>query len=491
MSASFANPQHASIRRIAVLGAGITGLAAAQRLIDLSQKSNSPIRVTVFEACSRAGGVFGSERIGDYLIERGADSFITNKPGGVALCRRLGLLDELIPTDATYRQSLILHRGKPVPIPAGFNLLAPTQIWPMLTTPLLSWRGKLRLAAERWVPARQSADDESLAAFVRRRLGAEVLERIVQPLVGGIYTSDPEQLSLRSTLPRFVEMEQKYGSLIRGLRAQAAVSRSTADANGARYDLFMTPRTGMQRLLDALTESIRPHVELRLNSPVDRLTRQQQGWQVTTAGRPAEDFEGVILALPAQTSATVLNDSVPAAAEALRKIDQASSAIVVSGHSLSDFDHPLNAFGLVIPHQERRRILAISFLSRKFPDRAPPGKVILRTFVGGAMQPEEFHRTDAEIIATVQAELQSLFNVRREPEFAVVARYPKAMPQYTLGHQSRVSAIREAVATQLGLQLAGNYFEGVGVPDCISSGEQAAEKLLADLAAMPVVHLHS
>lgn len=470
--------------RIAVVGAGITGLAAARRLLELPAAAR-PVQVTLFEAAARPGGVFGSERIGDYLIERGADSFITNKPWGLDLCRRLGIEDRLISTDPRFRRSLILSNGRPVPTPEGFNLLAPGRIWPIVTTPLLTWKGKLRLAAECILPRRHHETDESLADFVRRRFGQEVLDRIVQPLVGGIYTSDPKCLSLHATLPRFPELERTHGSVIRGLRRAQRRERQLEDASGARYGLFVTPREGMQALLDALVEAIRPHATLRLNTPVKSLVREQSGIRLTISGDggPTEsvvEFDRVILALPAFRAAELLQGDHAELSEALETIEYASSAIVVSGHRLSEIDHPLDAFGLVIPHREQRQILAVSFLSRKFPGRAPEDRALLRTFVGGAMQPEQFERTDAEIEQTVMQELRDLLGVRGAPEFVTIARYPRAMPQYAVGHQERVRNIRRLASRMPEVILAGNAYEGVGVPDCIHSGEQAADAALLE-----------
>jgi oxygen-dependent protoporphyrinogen oxidase len=470
--------------RIAVVGAGISGLAAAHHLIELSRERNRPVCVTVFEASARPGGLFGSEKVGDYLIERGADSFITNKPAAIDLCRRLGLEDRCISTNARYRQSLILHRGLPVPTPDGFHLLAPAQLWPIITTPLLSWRGKARLAAELFIPRNTSSDDESLADFTRRRLGAEVLDRIVQPLVGGIYTSDPERLSLQATLPRFVELERKYGSLIRGLRKSAAQKANDA-ASGARYGLFVSLRNGMQELIDCLKERIATDASIRQQTPVQTIEFEraphQDGWRLRLANGSYEMFDGVVLALPAHVTARLLTGVHAGIASALAQFESASSAIVLTGHALSDIDHPLEAFGLVIPHCERRRILATSFLSRKFDGRAPEGKVVLRTFVGGAMQPEEYEQSDELMTKTVLQELRQLLGVRGVPDFAVVARYPAGMPQYTLGHLERVAAVRRHVKSLPALQLAGNYLEGVGIPDSIASGERAARDLFTSL----------
>lgn len=474
--------------RLGVIGGGMTGLAAAHRAIERCQELNIPLQLVLFESSSRLGGVFGSEVIGDYLIERGADSFITNKPAGINLCRRLGLEDQLISTNPQFRRSLILFRGRPVPTPEGFHLLAPAKLGPMLATPLLSWRGKLRLLRERYVARRRSTGDESLASFVRRRLGNEMLERIVQPMVGGIYTSDPEQLSLQATLPRFLEMERKYGSLWRGMKQQhdpACSSHDPQAASGARYGLFVSLKNGMQQLIDTLEQRIVAQTQRRSGPCVVALKQVVSPvahiWQVKTADGRSQEFDGLILALPAHASAKLLQPVDAKCAAQLQTIGSASSAIVVTGHALAEIQHPLDAFGLVIPHCEQRRILAISFLSRKFAGRAPAGKVVLRTFVGGAMQPEELEQSDDALIETVLSELQSIFGVRRAPELATLTRYPQGMPQYTVGHLDRIAAIQTQAQLLPRLKLAGNYFHGVGIPDCILSGEQAAESLLQEL----------
>lgn len=474
-------------RRIVVIGAGITGLSAAFRLQELQARQTVPAEIVVLEATSRVGGLFGSERIGEYLIELGADSFITNKPAAVRLCQRLGLESELIPTDDRYRRSLILFQGQPVETPEGFNLLAPGKWWPFLTTPLLSWAGKLRVAQELFIPKGPAEADESLADFVRRRFGNEVLERIVQPLVGGIYTSDPEKLSLRATLPRFIEMEQRYGSVIRGLRQQADRSREDS-ASGARYGLFASLRRGMSHLLETLQERVQRGSQLRFGVPVRTIERHpevERGYRLQLSTGELLTADGLVLALPAHVSARLLSPLAEELAAELGGIEHASSAIVVSGHRLADIAHPLDAFGLVIPHVERRRILAVSFLHRKFPGRAPADRAILRTFVGGAMQPEEFERTDAEIETLVLQELREILGVTGTPDFVRIARYPQAMPQCHVGHLARVERIESLAARWPGLEVAGNFLHGVGLPDSVESGERAAERLWETLFPVP------
>ncbi len=477
-------------RKIAVVGSGVTGLAAAHRLGELISERHLPIDVTLLESQSRAGGLVGSLERDGYLIDLGADSFITNKPRIIPLCERLGLLDRLQATDPTYRGALVLSRGKPVPVPEGFQLLSPSSLWPVMTSPILSPAGKLRLAWEYFVPRRTRDADESLASFVRRRFGNEALERLVQPLVGGIYTSDPEQLSLRATLPRFPEMERKYGSLIKASRLQ----RSTNDggdrtSGGARYGLFAGLQGGMQEFIDRLRQRVSACVTVREQTTVQTMSHESatEGriprYRLNLADGSSEEFDGVILTAPTHRTANLVDPLDSELATALRQIDYASSAIVVSGYPLSQIAHPLNSFGLVIPHRERRRILAVSFSSRKFPNRAPAGRVLLRTFVGGALQPELLEHDDPALLQIVREELQETLGVQGQPDFELVMRYPRAMPQYTLGHLERVAQIERLTHQHPGLAIAGNAFHGVGLPDSVASGEQAAEKLLAVLSS--------
>jgi len=469
--------------RVAVIGGGLTGLSAAHRLVEIRAESHAPLEITLFEASDRLSGVMGTEEIDGYRVETGADSFITNKPWAVDLAKRLGIEERLIATDARYRRSLVLYKGRPEPVPEGFMLLAPAKIGPVLRSPLLSPWGKLRLGLEYFVPKRHGAGDESLAAFVRRRLGGEVLDRIVQPLVGGIYTSDPEKLSLRATMPRFLDMEANQGSLIRATRSQAATASAEAGSgSGARYGLFATFQNGVSELLDALIASIQP-CEIRLNTPVTRIipTEENHAALAQLADGSEERFDAVIAALPAYRVGDLIAADQAELASELQQIEYASSAIVVTGHRLEDIANPLNAFGLVIPAVENRKILAVSFTSRKFPSRAPEGCVQLRTFVGGAMQPELLELDDEQLTALVKRELAEILGVKGDPQFVRIARYNRAMPQYHVGHLDRVAHIEQQVAELPYLEVAGNAYHGVGIPDCIHSGEQAAERLFAQI----------
>jgi len=483
-------------KRIAVIGAGASGLSAAHRLIELSNDGPARFDVTLFEASDSPGGVAGTRRIGDYLVETGPDMFITNQPAAVNLCQRIGLGDELIPTETAHRGSLVLRNGKPVRVPEGFMLISPAKIWPVLTSSIFSPLGKLRMGLEYLLPRRTEQTDETLASFVKRRFGKEAFDRLIQPMVGGIYTADPEKLSLQATLPRFIEMEREHRSLIIASRKQAAVRENDAESegSGARYGLFTAPRGGISDLFNRLLEVVRQKATVKLDEPVAAVSLGDSGrYEVTLQSGEQLNFDGVVIALPSFHAASVLasgfsvnsdaqtSDSITELTRLLDSIEYSSAAVVVSGHRLADIEHPLDAFGLVIPAIENRKVLAISFTSRKFPGRAPKGKILLRTFVGGALQPEMLDQSDEELSQTVRAELRSILGVGGEPDFMEICLYERSMPQYYVGHCERVARIRELISGHAGLELAGNAYSGVGIPDCISSGESAAERLAEQL----------
>ena len=468
--------------RVVIVGGGLSGLAAAHRIATRAEgTAGRPVEVTLLEARDRLGGAVWTDRRDGFTLEGGADSFITNKPWGLEVCRELGLADSLIGTDAQHRRSFVVRQGKLVPVPEGFVLMAPSRLGPLLTTPVLSLRGKLRVLMDLVIPRKADDSDESLAAFVKRRLGREALDRLVQPLVGGIYTADPNELSLKATLPQFAEMERKYGGLIRaGLRRRRESGSVDSESSGARYGLFVTPSEGMEAIPRALAASL-PAGSVRTRQAVRRIGRPKAGgpWLIEPLNGPPIEAESVVLATEAHASARLLEGFDPDLARHLRSIPYASSAIVSLGYRRDAISHPLDGFGAVVPSIEGRSILAVSFTSVKFPRRAPAGTVLLRAFVGGATQPDLFELDDAALASLARRELGDLIGASGEPLLVDVSRHPRAMPQYTLGHVERVEAIRRELAKHGGLYLAGNAFDGVGVPDCLRSGREAAEALLA------------
>ncbi|WP_435019078.1 protoporphyrinogen oxidase [Tundrisphaera sp. TA3] len=468
--------------RVVIVGAGLTGLVAAHRF-RTKAPANRPVEVAVIEAKERIGGSIWTRKVGDFTLEGGADSFITNKPWGVDLCRELGLEDRLIGPNERDRRSFVVRDGRLLPVPEGFVLMAPGKLAPLLSSPILSARGKARLLMDLAIPRKRDEGDESLASFVRRRLGREALERLVQPLVGGIYTADPTTLSLRATLPQFPAMEREHGSLILAARRQAKASRAAErSASGARYGLFASLDEGMGLLPRTLAETLPPGM-VRTGTSVRRIVRSEGtgSWRVELLDGPPIEAGAVVLTTEAHASARLLDGFDPDLALQLRSIPYASSAIVTVAYPRDRIKHPLDGFGAVVPAIEGRSILAISFLSVKFPTRAPAGTALLRVFVGGAMQPDLFELDDDEMASMVRDELAGLLGASGDPLLIEVSRHPRAMPQYTLGHLDRIDAIRQRVALHPRLVLAGNAFHGVGIPDCIRSGQSAADAILSAL----------
>ncbi len=507
-------PQPTRTRRVVVVGGGVSGLAAAHRLVTLSRPSPSAPEIVLLEASARAGGVVRTELRDGFLLECGPDSFILEKPEALALAREIGLEQHLVGTNEQHRRAFVVRRGRLRRVPDGFHLLAPARLLPFFTSDFVGWRGKARIAMEMFVPRNRDADeDESLARFVRRRFGREALERVAQPLVGGIYTADPEQLSLRATMPRFINMERDAGSVTRALlraRLRAlrknkngpADSRGAGDArgtSGARYSLFLSFDEGTQLLTDRLA-SLLPRGSIRLGARVESLDFDagERAWRlrVSSDARPESSrddistgastnetsevliADAVCLALPAYASAGLVRGVDPPLAAELGAIPYASTATVNLAYERAAIPHPLDGFGFVVPYVERRAALACTFSSVKFDGRAPEGCALLRAFVGGALQPEMFALDEDAMVAAVREDLRVLLGVASPPLFARVEKWPRSMAQYTVGHIDRVARIRERLAQFPTLQLAGNAYEGAGLPDCIRTGRRAADEIV-------------
>jgi oxygen-dependent protoporphyrinogen oxidase len=460
--------------KLVVVGGGITGLAAAHRAVELARERSTELDLTLVEARDRLGGTIATERAGGFLVEAGPDSFLSEKPWALALCRRLGVENRLMPTDDRFRKVFVWRAGRLYSLPDGFQLLAPTKLGPFVRSGLFSWPGKLRMALDLVLP-RGVSDDESLGAFVRRRLGREALERVAQPLVAGIYTADPDDLSLAATMPRFCELERRERSVILGLwRANRRAPQ--AGTSGARWSLFVTFQGGMEEMVTALASRLPPGAVL-LKHRVDGIERNGRGWRVLGGLGPAVEADQVIVAAESYTASRILRYVDPALATLLGEIPYASSATVTFGYRRADVPHPLDGFGFVVPRTERRSVLACTFSSVKYPGRAPDGQVLLRCFVGGALNEGVLESDDGALIAGARDELREALGVTAEPMLTRVARWTKAMPQYHVGHGGRVEAIERCVAALPGLQLAGGAYRGVGIADCVRSGEAAADRV--------------
>lgn len=477
-------PAPTSLRRVAVIGAGITGLAAAHHLGELAAAREMPLDVTIVERGERAGGALKTIRRDGFIMEAGADSILVEKPWAAELARRIGLGDELIPTRPEFRRTLVARAGKLVEIPEGFTLLAPARVGPILRSPLFSTMGKLRIMCEPFIPPRRSGGDESLAAFVTRRVGREVLDRVAQPLAGGIYTADPARLSIEATMPRFAEMERKYGSLVRGLRAaERARAAQTKGTSGARWNLFVTMRGGMATLAEALAARLAR--SMRYGTEAVAITRDGSKWRIALASGAALEADAIICAAPAPVAARLAGPYSPQLAEHLDAISYASAAVVNLTFRESDFPWPPRAFGFVVPIAERRKIIAGSFSSLKYEGRAPAGWILVRTFMGGVLQSEMMQLGDDEMAAAAREELRLLLGVTATPSITEVQRWPEAMPQYEVGHLGRVSEIERLASAIPAFALAGAAYRGVGTPDCVHSGQEAARLTIERLSTDP------
>jgi oxygen-dependent protoporphyrinogen oxidase len=458
-----------------VIGGGISGLTAAYRLRQLVPSA----RVKVFEASDRLGGVLSTERHGDFLIERGADSFITKQPCALDLCHELGLVEQIIPTNSANRRALVLKGNELHPVPEGFVLIRPQRIGPILKTPLLSWPAKLRLLAERWqrrpLGIDDAAFDDNLAHFATERLGREAFERIVEPLVAGIYTADATKLSISATMPEAVQTVRQHGTLWH--RTKSADEASS----GARYGSFVTFRDGMNVLTDKLATHIAPD-DLHLNQSVSQISRAGAAWTIKTfLGEVHGPFDGIVVALPTPQAANLLGEIDSQLAELLSQIVYASSAIVTLAVPEKQVGRPLDGFGFVVPRLENRAIIAASFSHVKFPSRAPKGTALIRVFMGGALGLDVAQLSDAELTQIALSELTRVLRITGSPLATHVTRWQQKMPQYHVGHRQLVDAIEERVQNLPAIALAGNGYRGVGIPHCVRSGDAAARKVTADL----------
>ena len=466
-------------QHVVVLGGGLAGLSAAEQLVQ--QRSPSKFsRVSVIEASGRFGGVIETVREDGWLVERSADSFLASRPEGIALVHRLGLEEMLISVAPSARRALVWcpdrtgRGGRLVPVPSGFRLLAPSRSGPLLTTPLLSWRGRLRAVAERFVPARRSLDDESLESFAVRRLGREAFDRLVQPLVSGIWTADPARLSMNAACPDFLAFERNHGSLTRGEQQRLRVAGLLADASGARYGQFVSFQNGMQTLTTGLLTRLQESGVKLVSDRVESLQRNAAGWQVNCGREEPIQASAVVVATPAFVASRLLAAVHPSLAADLAAIEYAGAAVVSLGFQRDKIDHPLDAAGMIVPRIAGRRLVAASFSSIKFPNRAPVGSVLMRGFIGGALDPSAAELPDDELANKVLSDLRDMLCIRGQPQYGRIDRWHTAVPQYNLCHVDRVRRISAAEKCLPGLGLAGAAYRGVGIPQVIQSGQEAA-----------------
>ena len=465
------------MKRIAIIGGGISGLSAAFYL-QKARRSGAEVGYTLFEAGSRLGGVLRSERVEGCLVEAGPDSFLSEKPSAAVLCRDLGIADQLIGSNDAHRKTFILVRNRLVEMPDGLQFMVPTKLLPTVLTPLFSWGTKLRMGREFFARPRKSNGDESAAAFVERHFGREVVERLADPLLAGVYGGSAERLSVRAVLPRFLEVEAKHGSLSRAMIA--ARKAHPAPANGAR-PIFTSMKDGMQQLVDAVVAQLDP-AALRKTAPVQAVSRSADEWLISRQGSTAERFDAVILAIPAYVAGSLLRDQ-QRLTDVLAQVPYSSSMTVVLGFEATSYDgcvgrRPEDGFGFLVPRREGKRIRACTFVHNKFPHRTPGDRLLLRVFLGGSEDAGVLQLGDDEVLRTVRRELDAILGLKAEPSFTRIYRWERAMAQYEVGHLERVAEIERLAAAVPGLHLIGNAYRGIGVPDCIRSGMDAADRVV-------------
>jgi protoporphyrinogen/coproporphyrinogen III oxidase len=475
------------MKRIAIIGGGIAGLSAAWAL-EKARRAGQDIEYALFEAGSRLGGVIGSEVVDGCVIEGGPDSFLTEKPAAAQLCRELGIGDQLLPSNDAERKTYIVVRNRLVPLPDGLMFMIPTKLVPTAFTRLFSLGTKLRMAREYLFPPAPATQDESVAAMTLRHFGQETVDRLVSPLLSGVYGGDATQLSVRAVLPRMVQMEQNHRSLTRAmLAARKKAPSAPGKQAGPPRTLFTTLRGGMSQMVEVIGAQLVPGT-VRLDAPVHGLgrseTRAEQGraWTVeSTYGR--EQFDAVILALPAWASANLLRLIDHPLAEALSGVPYSSSITVTMGYEREQMAQLPPGFGFLVPATEKRRMLACTFVHVKFAGRVPEGKGLLRCFLGGAGNDALLDEDDDHLTQIVLRELDEILCLKAKPGFVRIHRSRRGMAQYGVGHLERIHLVRDRVAALPGLALAGNAYQGIGVPDCIRTGQEAAGSALRAVQA--------
>jgi oxygen-dependent protoporphyrinogen oxidase len=456
---------------VAIIGGGISGLSAAHTL----HKRGIPF--LLLEAGSSLGGVIRTELRDGFLLEGGPDSMLAQKPEGIALCRELGLGGRLVPTNPDQRSVYVLHRRRLHPLPEGMMLAVPTKILPFARSRLFSWPGKLRMGLDLVIPGRNGNGDESIASFLRRRFGEEAVARLGEPLLAGIHAGDPEKLSIMATFPRFREMEKTHGSLV---RAMWATPRPRSEPGAAPKAAFYSLRGGLREMVDALVVRL-DRASIWTRSAVREVSRSADGFSLLTDAGDTVGARKVVVAAPGPRIAPALAGLVPGAASALAAIPFASSATVLLGYRREDVEHPLDGYGMVVPLTEGIRTTALSFVSTKFPFRAPEGHVLLRGFLGGVRDAAVMDLTDEEMVETVTSEMQTVLGLRGAPVLKRVFRWPGGTPQLEVGHLERMAEVQREISQVPGLFLTGAGIRTTGIPDSVADGIRAAEAACDDI----------
>lgn len=456
-----------SVGRVVIVGGGISGLSTAYYL------AKAGIPSTILESRPRLGGVICTDRVEGCVLEAGPDSFLSAKPAALDLIRDLGLSGDVIGSNDHLRVTFVRKNGRLVPLPDGLMMMVPTKIWPLVLTPLIGWGTKLRMGMEWFRAPQPKPEDESVAEFIEEHYGAEAVDYLAEPLLSGIYGGNPSELSVRSVLPRFVELATQYGSLTRGVLASRA---RAPKPQGGPAPLFRTLKGGLSELVDATVKGIQGKTDV-IQTRAEAIERTSTGFRVRTQAFWLET-EHVVLACEAHNAAPLLSVVDARLGERLAEIGYGSSITVAIGYDAADFgNRPPKGFGFLVPRKERRKLAACTWIGTKFPFRVPEGKVVARCFIGGAEAVACMQQSSDAIAAEAAEELREIAGVTAAPRFTRVYKWPRAMAQYPVGHPARLAEIQARAATIPGLHLAGNAYEGIGIPDCIRMGKRAADKI--------------
>ncbi len=466
-------------KKITIIGGGISGLAAAYEISRRNRSAGHQVELELLEQAPEAGGKIITRRDGDFLVEGGPDCFIIEKPWALQLIREIGLENELLNTSSETSGTFVYDNRALHRLPEGVMMMVPTRPGPFLKSKLISWPGKIRMGLEVAIPRRKEEGDETLASFVRRRLGREALDKLAEPLIDGIHAGNPENMSLLSTFPRFLEMEKEYGSLIIGMlmrqKKMKEMMKNRPPSPGPKRTFFISLKGGLGCLIDELVRVVGKE-NIKLKQTVENISpKPGGGWLVKKEGaETAAPTDAVVLAAEAFNSARMLEVEMPRLADLLRGIPYVSSATVSLAYQRRDIPHPLDSYGFIVPRIANRRIMAVTWSSIKWDHRAPEGMVLMRAFVGGAQRPELAAVGDQEMMSLVREELNVIMGISSPPKQHWIYRWPEGMPQYIIGHPDRLEAIDQIIDETRGLFLTGAGYRGIGIPDCINQARQAA-----------------
>lgn len=472
-------------KKIAVVGGGIGGLSAAYAMEKEADARGLNLKIELFEKQGRMGGNIQTDHIDNFIVEGGPDCVYSEKPAALKLCKELGLEGQFLQTREEKKGTFVYWNNKLHDLPEGVILMIPTMILPILFSSLISIPGKLRMALEPFIPKRTNKEEETLSQFVKRRLGKELLEKIAEPLVGGIHAGNPETMSINASFPRFVDLEQKHGSLIRGMLSRKKQMVSMSKRKPPKYTMFMTLKNGLQDLTITLQKKLRK-TKIHENKEALNIKRKTDGYELSFKNEQPRLYDSIIIATPSYATANLVKGVNTLLADKLLEIPYVSTATVSLAYSSSNLKQIQNGFGFIVPKISKRKIMAATYTSNKFLCRAPDGKMLIRCFVGGAQNEDLVFLDDEEMSKMVKDELKEIAGIGSQPIFTKIYRWKKAMPQYVIGHIDRVKKIEELFSECPGLFPSGNAYNGIGISDCILKSSKVAESVVNFLLKGPL-----